>query len=333
MLKKNWFLIGIFLTLMLGNFFPRIASTINPGNLTRDVVIVIMFLVTGLTLPTDAIIAGVKQVRLHVFIEAFIFIITPLYFIVTVQLFSRLIPDAAIPGIYALALLPTTVTSCVVFTQVSGGNTVVAMFNAALSNTLGIILTPLLLSLLLAGSELSLPVSSLLGVFRSLTLLMLLPIVTGQIFRRRIITTVQRYKKYFGIFGNISILLILFFVFSEVAENPEFAANLRIMFPVFVYLGASHLFLILLATGGAILLGEPKINWVTIMYVAPQKTLTMGAPMLAIYFADQPAMLAIAIVPLLFYHPYQLLVAGILRGIPQLNGPGLSEQGNGEKSA
>ncbi len=333
MLKKNWFLIGIFVTLLLGNFFPQFAGALNPGNVTRDIVIVIMFFVTGLTLPTDEIIAGVKQVRLHIFIETFIFVITPLYFIVTVALFSRFIPDAAIPGIYALALLPTTVTSCVVFTQVSGGNTVIAMFNAALSNALGIVLTPLLLSLLLAGTELSLPMSSLLGVFRSLTVLMLLPIIAGQLFRRNIRTIVTQYKKYFGIFGNASILLILFFVFSEVAENPEFAANLRFMFPVFIYLGISHLFLIALATGSAILLGEPKINWVTIMYVAPQKTLTMGAPMLAIYFADQPAMLAIAIVPLLFYHPFQLLVAGILRGVPYLNGPGLVDENRSEESA
>ena len=41
----------------------------------------------------------------------------------------------------------------------------------------------------------------------------------------------------------------------------------------------------------------------------------MGVPLLGIYFARNPEMLGLAVLPILFYHPFQLLVAGVIRGI------------------
>jgi predicted Na+-dependent transporter len=58
------------------------------------------------------------------------------------------------------------------------------------------------------------------------------------------------------------------------------------------------------------------------VFVAPQKTIAMGIPLLTTYFAGDPQTLALAIVPLLFYHPWQLLVAGLLKGAPFLKRAG-----------
>jgi len=331
MLKKNWFLIGIGTVLLIGYFFPGFGMALNPRNMTRDVVIVLVFLVTGLTLPSEAILAGLKEFRVHLFVEIFIFAFVPVYFLVTVSLLGNIIPAVAKPGLFALAVLPTTITSCVVFTQVSGGNTVVSMFNAAFSNVAGVIVAPILLSIMLTGTEVSLPPGQLVSVLTSLGLRMLLPIVVGQIARQFLRDWITKRRKAFGIYSNASILIILLFTFSKAAGNPQFSEHLVAMLPVFGYLALSHLLLVTFALLGSRLFAFSRLNRAAVMYAAPQKTLALGAPLLAIYFASQPELLATAILPLLFYHPFQLLTAGILRSIPALNGPGLDKTATGSK--
>ena len=59
----------------------------------------------------------------------------------------------------------------------------------------------------------------------------------------------------------------------------------------------------------------PREDRVALLYVAPQKTLALGVPLLSIYFADQD-LLGVVLLPLVFYHPFQILVAGLLRSLP-----------------
>jgi predicted Na+-dependent transporter len=48
-------------------------------------------------------------------------------------------------GIFAVSILPTTIFSCIVFTQDSGGNFMAPGFNAAFGkHFLGVVLSPLL---------------------------------------------------------------------------------------------------------------------------------------------------------------------------------------------
>ena len=49
------------------------------------------------------------------------------------------------------------------------------------------------------------------------------------------------------------------------------------------------------------------------MTLHPQKTLAVGIPLLSTYFAHDPELLAVAILPLLFYHPWQLMIAGFIK--------------------
>jgi predicted Na+-dependent transporter len=82
----------------------------------------------------------------------------------------------------------------------------------------------------------------------------------------------------------------------------------------FAYLAAAHLALLALAYGGARALRLSPQNTISVLYVAPQKTLAAGAPLLSTYFAASPEILGVALLPLLFYHAWQLLVAGVVRG-------------------
>ena len=219
-LAHNWFLPGILAALLLGFFLPEMEPVLNPGGLTRTALIVVLFLISGFALPAEAIAGGLKDYRLHLYVQSFIFLFVPAFVLLTSLPFRSIWEPQLYTGIFAVAVLPTTVSSCIVFTQVSGGNLTATMFNAALANIIGVILSPLLLSLLMSGSAQALPASELLRVLESLGLQMLLPIACGQLLRRLFSAPAQKQelKKGLSVASNIFILFILFFKFVTAME-------------------------------------------------------------------------------------------------------------------
>jgi sodium/bile acid cotransporter 7 len=254
-----------------------------------------------------------RDVRLHLYIQIFIFLVIPAFFLLTTLPFRSRWDHELYTGIFAVAVLPTTISSCIVFTQVSGGNVMGAMFNAALANILGVLLSPLLLSLLMRGSGDPLPAAQVLKILRNLGLQMLIPIAFGQILRRMFQEIALKQKKRLSVASNIFILIILFFAFAKTAGNPGFIGKLRSLLGPFAYLAAAHLLLLTAAYAGARLFRFSRENRITVLYTAPQKTLAVGVPLISTYFATAPAALGLALLPLVFYHAWQLLVAGFLK--------------------
>ena len=218
-------------------------------------------------------------------------------------------------GIFALSALPTTVSSCIVFTQSARGNTVAAVFNASLANTVGIFLSPLLLSLLLSSAGRGMPVDQLLSTLRGLALNMLIPIIIGQVVRIKLREFADRHRRKFGVASSSLILAVVVLAFGRTASNPEFMRYATELPWLFVYLAGVHLTLVALVLVSTKLLKLSTPDRITAMFVAPQKTLALGAPLLTIYFSGQE-ILGVALLPLIFYHPFQLLTAGLLKGLP-----------------
>jgi len=314
-LQKNWFLAGLLVALALGFLLAPWSEHISLGGWTSNVVVFTLFLIAGLTLPTDRIAQDLSRVRLHIYIQLFIFLLVPLYFQTARLFFAEQMEGALLVGIFALSVLPTTISTGVVLTQSSGGNSVAALFNAALANTAGILISPLLLSLLLSTSGRALPLTELLSTLRDLALNMLLPILLGQLLRIKLKHWVTKHKKKLGIASNSLILVIVVLVFSRTAADPRFTELARQLGWPALYIALSHLLLVALAILGAKLLRLPDEDQVAAMFMAPQKTLALGAPLLTIYFSGQ-SVAGFALLPLLIYHPLQILVAGILKALP-----------------
>jgi sodium/bile acid cotransporter 7 len=312
-LKRNWFLIGILTALLMGFLVPGAELSLNPGGITRTVLIVLLFLLSGFTLPSEAITSGLKNYRLHLYVQCFIFVLIPAFFLLTTLPFRSLWDRQLFAGIFAVAVLPTTISSCIVFTQVSGGNVMGTMFNAALANMIGVIVSPLLLSLLMRGGGDPIPASEILKILKSLALQMLLPIACGQTLRRFFKEVAVKQKRRLSVASNLFILFILFFAFSKTARNPDFLANLRSLIGPFGYLAVAHLVLLAIAYWGARLFRFSRENTITVLYAAPQKTLAVGVPLISTYFAATPEVLGLALLPLVFYHAWQLLVAGFVK--------------------
>ena len=334
-LRKNWFLVGIVCALVAGFFLADGAETVNPGGWTHRVIVIVLFLITGFTLPSDRIRSDLAAPRLHLLIQIVIFVVAPALFLTARLFFADAMDGQLLIGIYALAVLPTTVSSCVVFTQSTGGNTVAAIFNAAFANTIGIILSPLLLSLLISSAGRVLPVGQLLSTLQSLALNMLLPIAMGQVVRIFFRSFADRHRKKFGVASNSLILLVVLLAFARTAANPHLGGYARELPWALVYLAAVHLVLVGIALAAGKLLRLSVPDRITAMFVAPQKTLALGAPLLTIYFSGQE-ILGIALLPLVFYHPFQLFVAGLLKGLPfvrRLSSGGHSDDGRALRGA
>jgi sodium/bile acid cotransporter 7 len=310
---KNWFVIGILASVALGVLLPSASSMLNPSGTTTSIITLVLFFLIGVTLPSERIAAGLRELRLHLLTQVFIFILVPAYFALTAPLFRDYLDGSLTVGLYALSVLPTTVSSCTVFTQSAEGNTVGTMFNAALANIAGVVIAPLLLSLLLQTGGRGLPADEVLGVLGDLALNMLAPILLGQLARILVSSFVDQNRKRLGLASNALILTIVFFSVSRSAANPAFLENIAGLGLPFLFLALSHLALLAAALGLSFLFGLSRENRISVSFTAPQKTLAMGVPLLLIYFARTPEILGVAMLPLLFYHPWQLIVAGFVR--------------------
>jgi sodium/bile acid cotransporter 7 len=142
---------------------------------------------------------------------------------------------------------------------------------------------------------------------------MLIPLICGQLLRRFFQSVAVKQKKRLSVASNIFILFILFFAFSKTTRNPEFLGNLRSLIGPFGYLAVAHLLLLTMAYGGARLFRFSQENTISVLYAAPQKTLALGVPLISTYFVATPEILGMALLPLVFYHAWQLLVAGFVK--------------------
>ena len=312
-IKKNWFFLGLLGTLLSGILLPGFGKTLNPGGYTIKAIVFVLFLITGFILPSEQIKSGLRNYKLHVFLQFFIFGFIPLYFFLAARFFSGYLNGSLAIGFYALAVLPTTISTCVIFTQTTGGNSVGAIFNSAFSNVAGIFVSPLLLSLFLSGTGSALPLKEILPIVQSLVITMLLPLFLGQYLRRAHAALADRNRKRFSDGSSALILLIVFITISTTAANQGFLGMLSQLAMPFSFLAASHLFFILLLYQGSRFLKFSREDRICAVFVGPQKTIAMGVPLLSVFFSSRPDLLGLAVVPLLFYHPFQLFIAGIVR--------------------
>jgi sodium/bile acid cotransporter 7 len=143
---------------------------------------------------------------------------------------------------------------------------------------------------------------------------MLLPILVGQFARRFVLELLSRYGKYLRKSTSVLILLIVFITISRAVATGLFDLKSGGLPMALTYLAVSHFVFLAVIYGSTRLLGFSREDRISALYAAPQKTLAMGAPLLTIFFADRPELLAASIVPLSFYHLWQLIVAGFIRG-------------------
>ncbi|MEO0699517.1 MAG: bile acid:sodium symporter family protein [Pseudomonadota bacterium] len=301
----------IFAAVLLGLLFPAPARL--EGLVSLDTVstigIALIFFLHGANLAPDVFLRGVAAWRLHVLVQGTTFLAFPAVGAI-VYIFGEpwLSADARL-GFFFLTALPSTISSAVALAATAGGQVPGAVFNASLSNLAGLLITPALVALMGQASDTDFDV---VAAVLDIAKIVLVPFAAGQLARPFIKELMARYKPQLSAVDRGVILLIVFKAFAETG-----AAGMWSRFAAIDYLGAMLLAGLLLTLAFSALpplaraAGLNDQEQITALFCGGTKSLATGAPMAQILFAGLPS-LGIIMLPLLIYHPAQLVVGAAL---------------------
>lgn len=311
--RKEWFMVGIVVAIGAAKLEPSVG--VNGGPLKPEITVsyiavAAIFFNSGLSLKTEELTSALVHLKLHLFIQTF----TLAFFPATIWLFLQLLSVTSInewllKGLQTVGCMPPPVSSAVILTKAVGGNEAAAIFNSAFGSFLGIVVTPLLL-LLFLGSSSSVPFTS---IFSQLFMTVVVPLIIGQIVRRFIKDWLERKKPPFGAVSSSVLLMIIYTTFCDTFSNPhinldKFSLVLILFIIVSVQLSFMLLTFIFSTRNNS---GFTPADTVAIIFCSTHKSLTLGIPMLKIVFAGHEHLSLIS-VPLLIYHPAQILLGSVL---------------------
>jgi len=312
-LRKNWFLVGIVVFICFAKSAPWIGKKggpLYPEITIKYVAVSVIFFNSGLSLRTEDLKLALFHYRLHVFIQGFTFACVPMFIYSLVQALSVFsINEFLLRGILVVSCMPPPVSSAVIITKAIGGNEAGAIFNSAFGSFMGIFITPILL-LLLVGISGAVPVGK---IVQTLSLTVVFPLVGGQVIRPYLKEWMNRSKPPFGAVGSFMLLMIIYTTFCDTFASDVGGIKVQeLLFVAGVIISVQCflLYFIFNATTRFNLGYAPK-DIIALMFCATHKSLTLGMPILKIIYAGDKILPLISI-PLLIYHPTQILLGGFL---------------------
>ncbi|KAM9662093.1 sodium/bile acid cotransporter 7 isoform 2-T2 [Morphnus guianensis] len=327
-LRKEWFILGIVLVIAAARLEPAVGvkgGPLKPEITITYIAVSAIFFNSGLSLKTEELTSALMHVKLHLFVQIFTLVFFPTAIWLFLQLLSITpINEWLLKGLQTVGCMPPPVSSAVILTKAVGGNEAAAIFNSAFGSFLineansapencvenqGIVITPLLL-LLFLGSSSSVPFTS---IFSQLFMTVVVPLIIGQIVRRYIKDWLERKKPPFGTISSCVLLMIIYTTFCDTFANPNIDLDkFSLIIIVFIIFSVqmSFMFLTFLFSTRNNSSFTPA-DTVAIIFCSTHKSLTLGIPMLKIVFAGYEHLSLIS-VPLLIYHPAQILLGSLL---------------------
>lgn len=309
--KLDWFLIGMIFATWLAWAFPEPGAAggwLHPELLTKIGVALIFFL-HGLVLSFAALKAGTLRWPLHLLVQGATFLFFPLLGLgLNFALGDSVSPELKL-GLFFLCALPSTVSSSVALTAAARGNVAGAVFNATLSSLLGIFLTPLWIAYVLKTGEHSFEVAP---VIVDLLRWLVLPLAVGQALRPIFGAWAARHKARISLVDRGTILLLVYTSFCDSFANGVWSqvgwGQLWLMLGI-----SAALFTGVMAAVACVAnaLGFSPEDKIAAMFCGSKKTLASGVPMAKLIFGAHPA-LGLILLPIMIYHPLQLVVCGVL---------------------
>ncbi len=304
-MKTDPFILFLLLVVALAWFVPGPAHVL-PLDTLSSIGISLVFFFYGVKLSPAGIRSGLSNVRLHLVVQAFTFLVFPL----AAFLFKPLMASKEVwLGLFFLAALPSTVSSSVVMVSIARGNLPAAIFNASISGLIGIFVTPLWMSLYLQGGE-----SDMSSVYLNLLFEILLPVTVGLLFQKRLGETVQKFKPWFTRFDQAVILVVIYKSFVHSFESGIFSsirlADLGMLCFWVLLLLALIYGLIFFVTGK---LGFNREDRITALFCGTKKSLVHGTVFSKVLWGSS-ATVGILLLPLMLFHALQILIIGMIAG-------------------
>ena len=281
-----------------------------PDLLTKAGVALIFFL-NGAGLSFAAMRAGALRWRLHVVVQACTFLVFPILGLAAFFLLRRLLPGELGLGFFYLCALPSTVSSSVALTAAAKGNVPAAVFNATLSSLIGVVLTPLWVGAVLKTSGEALPLGK---VLLDLLIWLVLPLVAGQLSRPLTGAWIAAHKGLVAKVDRGTILLLVYTSFCDSVVGGVWSSQgWRVL--LWTLAGATAIFFLAMRISDTMSrrLGFSEEDRITAVFCGSKKTLASGVPMAQLIFGAHPG-IGLILLPLMIYHPLQLIVCSVLAG-------------------
>ncbi len=309
--KIDWFLIGLGGSVALAWLAPGPGAHggwMHPEIVTKAGVALIFFL-HGLRLSFAAMRAGALNWRLHLLIQSATFIVFPLLGLALYALLGSHVAPALRLGVFYLCALPSTISSAIILTAMARGNVAGAVFNATISNLLGVVITPLWIAVAIeASGELQAAGPVILDLVRWLVL----PLVVGQSLRPWLGEIAARHRSAITLIDRGAILLLVYTAFCDSFKSGVWS-NFGAVQIAWVIGLCGALFTIVI-TMIALATRALRFSWpdrIAAMFGGSKKTLAAGVPMAKLIFGSHPGM-GLILLPIMIYHPLQLVICGIL---------------------
>lgn len=320
-LRPDWYVLGIFGAAILASLLPATGTVVPVLEWATKIAIAGLFFVYGVRLHPREALAGLTHWRLHLTILSFTYIVFPLVGLGLHILSPTAMSPALYAGVLYLCLVPSTVQSSIAFTSIAQGNVAGAIVSASTSNLLGVVLTPMLATLLMSTTgAASVDPGSVIDIMSQI----LLPFVLGQLSRRWLADWVAARPR-LKLFDQISVLLIVYAAFSTGMREGMWtkvtvgqlgilllvcAAILTVMLSVTWYLPKR--------------MGFNRADLIAIQFCGTKKSLVSGLPMAVVLFAGHD--IGLLVLPLMVFHQMQLMVCGAMatrygRNAPQPASP------------
>lgn len=306
-LRLDPFLVMITLAVLLATMLPVRGEAVRPVGIATDIAIALLFFLHGAKLSRHAIIAGIKAWKIHVAVLAATFILFPLFGLAIHAAVDPWLNPAIGAGILLLCVMPSTVQSSIAFTAAAHGNVPAAICSAALSNLLGVVLTPILVTLFFAHTTGGMSWDSATKIGSQL----LLPFVLGHLLRPMLLGVLDRWKSILPRYDRGVIVLVVYVAFSAAVVDGLWTRYSGGDLAWTLLLTALLLAAALLATTyGARALKFNTADETVVVFCGSKKSLASGVPIAGALFPA--AVVGPMILPLMLFHQLQLMACAVL---------------------
>jgi solute carrier family 10 (sodium/bile acid cotransporter), member 7 len=306
-LRPDGFVMALLGTVAMATLLPCQGASAQVCHFLGVTAIATLFFLQGARLSREAVLGGVTNWKLHAGIAGTTFVLFPLLGSMLVAVMPGALDHTLALGVLFLCALPSTVQSSIALTSIARGTVAGAVCAATASSLLGIALTPLLFGFMSQIRGGGLDASNMWQVFAQL----LLPFATGHVLRPWIGPWAGRNKKLLAITDRGSILLVVYAAFSAAVTQGIWQQVPPAMLAALAATVATLLGIALLLTSaGSRAFGLDHADEVAAVFCGSQKSLVAGIPIASVLFSG--AMLGPIVLPIMIYHPMQLVVCAWL---------------------
>lgn len=269
--------------------------------------IAFLFFLYGARISPQAIWTGITHWRLQGLVFGTTFVVFPLVGFGVLKLAGGYLDSGLATGLMFLCLLPSTVQSSIAFTSIARGNVPAALCSASVSNLAGVVITPLLATMLLSANTGGMSLDAV----RDIAVQILLPFIVGQCARPFIGSWLSRQKTLTMVFDRGSILLVVYSAFSAGVVAGIWSKVTPQSLALVIALDLVILVLVLVFTTlVSRLLRFPVEDEIAIVFCGSKKSMASGLPMANIIFSASTV--GLIVLPLMLFHQMQLMVCAAL---------------------